>query len=94
MVFRALLRLLMGHPQVSGALIQRLSETRPIRSAARMTAYLFLRGKQALEEGVKEPAGKAIKDAASKTDLDANRFARTFRHEINKGLEELRRQKK
>ena len=33
-------------------LIQRLSETRPIRAAARATAYVYLRGKQGSMKGL------------------------------------------
>ena len=45
-IIRALLNILFRHPTMGPQLIQRLSETRPIRAAARATAYVYLRGKQ------------------------------------------------
>lgn len=64
MVWKIISSLLLRDPRVGGRLIQYLSETRPIRcdvlsnvilthhfrSAARFTAYLYLRGKHAVEE--------------------------------------------
>ena len=35
-----------NHPSMGPHLVQRLSESWPIRRAARFTAYVFLRGKQ------------------------------------------------
>ena len=45
-MIRRLLQLFFSHPTMGPQLIQRLSETRPIRAAARATAYAYLRGKQ------------------------------------------------
>jgi len=50
MVLSKILRLLMAHPRYGPLMIQRLSESWPIRRAARFTAYIYLRGKQAIEE--------------------------------------------
>jgi hypothetical protein len=50
MVLRKILQLLMAHPRYGPLMIQRLSESWPIRRAARFTAYIYLRGKQAIEE--------------------------------------------
>jgi len=49
MVLHRILQAIFGHPQVGPQLIQRLSETRPIRSAARLVAYAYLRSRAALE---------------------------------------------
>jgi hypothetical protein len=46
MVLNKLLSLLMAHPRVGPQVVQRLSETWPIRRAARFTAYMYFRGKQ------------------------------------------------
>ena len=40
----------MAHPRYGPLMIQSLSESWPIRRAARFTAYIYLRGKQAIEE--------------------------------------------
>jgi hypothetical protein len=52
MVFRKILQLLMAHPRFGPMMIEKLSESWPIRRAARFTAYLYLRGKQAVEENL------------------------------------------
>ncbi len=62
MVLQKLLQLLMAHPQFGPRLVQRLSETWPIRRAARFTAYLYLRGKQGIEDNVKPGAAQRIGD--------------------------------
>lgn len=83
MVFRILLRMLMGHPQMGPALIQRLSETRPIRGAARFVAYLFLRGKAAIENQAQNPATFKV-----------DRFKETFQRELQKAREASRQNRK
>jgi len=89
-LIRTLINMLLGHPTMGPQLIQRLSETRPIRAAARATAYVFLRGKQAIEESAAKDAAKdaagrvgARREAAAGT---AQRFARTFQKELKKGM--------
>lgn len=72
-----LIKLIFAHPQFGPNMIQRLSETRPIRRAARFTAYIYLRSKQAVDEG---HVGK----------VDAARFGRTFGAELRKGWQEAR----
>jgi len=75
-------------------LIQRLSETRPIRAAARATAYVYLRGKQAIEESAAADAAKdAAKDAAGRVGARGEaaagrgqRFMGTFQKELKKGM--------
>ena len=52
MVLHKILQLLLAHPRFGPMMIQRLSESWPIRRAARFTAYLYLRGKQAIEENL------------------------------------------
>ena len=52
MVLRKLLQLLMAHPRFGPLLMEKLSESWPIRRAARFTAYVYLRGKQAVEENM------------------------------------------
>ena len=90
MWLRTLMKMLLWQPKSAGTakLVQYLSETRPIRAAARATAYGILRGKHALEEGVTKPGRRAIDEARNRTDVDGNRFWRTFQHEVRKGLKE------
>jgi len=61
------------------------------RSAARFTAYLYLRGKHAVEEGVKNPVAKSSREGVSS-------FTETFKRELKKGMEEavedMKRQKR
>ena len=81
-----LITLLMNHPQFGPRLVQTLSESYPIRRAARFTAYLYLRGRHALEEGFKnEVAQNAMKGTSS--------FKDTFQAELRKGFEEAKRKK-
>jgi len=90
MVWKIISSLLLRDPRVGGRLIQYLSETRPIRSAARFTAYLYLRGKHAVEEGVRSPVAKSSQAGISN-------FAETFKTELKKGIaeaaEDMKRQK-
>ena len=71
MVLRKLLQLLMAHPRFGPIMIQRLSESWPIRRAARFTAYLYLRGKQAVEENL----AKANQDLRKKVPESGTRVA-------------------
>lgn len=80
-----LISLLFGHPQVGPQLIQRLSETWPIRKAAKYTAYLYLRGKYLVEESAKEAA-------KSNGPINVKRFRDTFSAELRKGLEDAKRE--
>jgi hypothetical protein len=81
MVLHRLLQLLFGHPQVGPQLVQRLSETRPIRGAARLAAYCYLRGKQALEEKASLQGGRGP--------FDVERFRGALQQELKKGFEEV-----
>ena len=45
-MLQKLIALLLNHPQVGPRLVQSLSDSYPIRRAAKFTAYLYLRGKQ------------------------------------------------
>jgi len=89
---RNLLQLFFSHPTMGPQLIQRLSETRPIRAAARATAYVYLRGKQAIEESA---AKDAARDAAGRFGASGEaaagrggRFFRNFQKELKKGMRE------
>ncbi|KAM9582790.1 protein NCBP2AS2 [Trichechus inunguis] len=81
MVFRRLLAALLHSPQ----LVERLSESRPIRRAAQLTAFALLqaqlRGKDAARRlrGIAAgPAGSLCRRAA--------RFRDTFNQELRRGL--------
>jgi len=81
MVLNKLLSLLMAHPRVGPQVVQRLSETWPIRRAARFTAFLYFRGKHAIEEGIQ-------KDIAKSTMIGTNSFKEKFKAELQKGIRE------
>jgi hypothetical protein len=94
-MIRKLLAILLNHPRLGPQLIQRLSETYPIRRAARFTAYLYFKGKLAVEETVKRQATKpASKLPESGKGFDVERFKRNFQEEIQKGLKDAREKKK
>ena len=94
MPIQRILALLLNNPRV----IQALSETRPIRAAAKFTAYLFLRGKQAIEEEARRPKivnRKRPPEASSSSQKEAQgRFADTFKDELRKGLREWQQKNK
>ena len=82
MVWHKRLSLLLSNPHVGPRLIQKLADSWPIRRAAKFTAYLYLRGKDAIEkEGLQEVAKK----------VNAGRFAQTFKDEMNKQFDEAKR---
>ena len=56
MVLQKLIALLLNHPQVGPRLVEKVQDTYLIRRAARATAYLYLRGRHALEEAAKQKA--------------------------------------
>merc|ERR1712154_261172 len=85
MVFSKILQILLGHPQISGRIIQRLADSWPIRRAAKFTAYIYLRGKHTIEEGVKPH----MRDVSK---IDAQRFGQTFKEELKKQWEEAKKQ--
>ena len=85
MVLGKLMQILLGHPQVSGRIIQRLADSWPIRRAAKFTAYIYMRGKHAIEEEVKPN----LKDVSK---IDAQRLGQTFKDELKKQWEEAKRQ--
>ena len=96
MVFGKILQLLMGHPQISGRIIQRLADSWPIRRAAKFTAYVYMRGKHNLEQELKpriknlEQEVKPLMKDVSK--IDTQRFGQTFKEEVKKQWEEAKKQ--
>jgi len=82
-----LIAMIMAHPQVGPQFIQRLSETYPIRKAARFTAYVYLRGKKAVEDGArdvsKNPNTPMVK-------MDMERFKNNFKEELRKGVNQAK----
>ena len=79
------MQILLGHPQISGRIIQRLADSWPIRRAAKFTAYVYLRGKHAIEEEVKPH----LKDVSK---IDTQRLGQTFKEELKKQWEEAKKQ--
>ena len=67
----------MAHPRYGPLMIQSLSESWPIRRAARFTAYIYLRGKQAIEENFdksNQQLSKKIPFSGDKNELFLNYF--------------------
>ena len=82
MVLQKLIALLLANPRIGGRLVQTLADSWPIRRAAKFTAYLYLRGKDAIEkEGLQEIAKK----------VDGQRFAHNFKEELKKQFDEAKR---
>lgn len=81
MVLQKLLQLLFAHPQFGPRIVQKLADSWPIRRAAKMTAYFYLRGKDAIEQQI-VPKVK---------DMDTGRFGETFKEELKKQWEEAKR---
>jgi len=81
--------------QLGPQLIQRLSESYPIRRAARFTAYLYFKGKLAIEDTVKKQAtNRSIPSSSNNKSFDFDRFKRTLASEIEKGLKEAKNKPK
>lgn len=80
----------MRDPRVGGQVVQRLSETYLIRRAARFTAYVYLRGKQAVEDKVNDKVVQSSVEGIS-------RIKDNFKQELQKGIseakEEMRRKR-
>ena len=92
MVLQKLIQLLFSHPSVGPKIIDKLADSWPIRRAAKLTAYFYLRGKHAIEEKAKEQGLNKMDQTDLKNIMknDVQKFARTFRDEIQKGLEEAK----
>jgi len=84
MVLQKLISLILNHPLVGPKLVDRLSDTYFIRRAARFTAYFYLRGKQAVEDGMKHEVARSTIKSTSK-------FTENFKSEVRKGWEEAKR---
>ena len=92
-MLQKLLQLLFAHPQFGPRLIQKLADSYPIRRAAKMTAYVYLRGKSAIEDKAKmniEEFARTKLDEASKT-ASSSRFSQTFKDELKKQWDEAKR---
>jgi len=88
-MLKKLLGILFSHPQVGPQLVQRLSETWPIRRAARFTAYLYFKGKLAVEDGLKKQVTQQSFGAPDKQ-FNFTRFKQKFQEELRKGVQEAR----
>lgn len=79
MVLRYLLHRLINNPQ----LIERLSESYPIRRAAQLTAYALQQGKEAIKEAAEGEATKRL-----------NQFSKNFTQEVKEGFKKIENQQK
>ena len=93
MVLQKLISLLFSHPSVGPKIIDKLADSWPIRRAAKLTAYFYLRGKDAIEQKAKEQGLNKIDQTDLKNIMknDLQKFARTFRDEFQKEMEEAKR---
>lgn len=80
MVLRLILRLLANNEE----LVRRLSDSYPIRSAARVVAMAFQKTKNAIEDS--DISAESIKNRA-------RRFSDTFKNEFNQAKEEFKKRK-
>ncbi|XP_053409329.1 protein NCBP2AS2-like [Mercenaria mercenaria] len=71
-------------------LIQKLSETGPIRYAARMTVYWFLQAKQKGFDKLSRPGPNSPSD----TTTSIKSFSDRFKNELNKGFQDLENQRR
>ena len=83
MVLQKLIALILNHPQVGPKLVDKLQDTHLIRRAARATAYVYLRGKHALEEAAKN-------DVTSSAYKGTSSFKDKFQAELKKGIGEAK----
>ena len=88
MVLQKLLSLLMSHPTLGPQLINKVADARPIRWAAKLTASIYLRGKSAIEQQVKDPKvfhkhGDPTAANFQQT-VNASRFKQNFINELKK----------
>ncbi|XP_015092047.2 protein NCBP2AS2 [Vicugna pacos] len=83
MVLRRLLAALLHSPQ----LVERLSESRPIRRAAQLTAFALLQAQLRGQDAARRLRALAAGPAAS-LGRRAARFRDTFTRELRRGLQE------
>lgn len=79
MIFRFLIRYLTNHPEI----VERLSNSYPMRRAARFVVYLFNRSKLIAEE-----RGLHDKLSAEKLKQFTRRFSNNFKEELEKARQE------
>ncbi|XP_054430930.1 protein NCBP2AS2 [Pteronotus mesoamericanus] len=83
MVLRRLLAVLLHSPQI----VERLSESRPIRRAAQLTAFALLQAQLRGQDAARRLRGLGGGPAAS-LGRRAARFRDTFTKEVRRGLQE------
>lgn len=82
MVFRYLFNYFVNNPQ----LVEKLSESYPIRRAAQLTVYAYHKGKAIGEGKIQD----GLKQGAKRLDS----FAGKFKEELAKGMEEISKEAK
>ncbi|XP_076309909.1 protein NCBP2AS2 homolog [Tachypleus tridentatus] len=99
MVLRALFRYLVNNEY----LIEQLANSYPIRRAAQLTAYIFMKGKYLGEESMEKLKNSDtlyhIEDKLKHTGRKVSSFGTSFSEELKKGLKQMneeiqRRQKR
>lgn len=82
MVFRYLFNYFVNNPQ----LIEKLSESYPVRRAAQLTVYAYQKGR-AIGEG-------ALQDGLKRGVQKVESFTETFKQELERGMKEVKETKK
>ena len=102
MVFRIVLQVIYRYIH-SERIIERLSESYPIRTAARIVSQFVLRGRQSIEDNLsninKNNTQEFIEDIKQKTSENrltrfSERLVQEFKNEIQNAKEELRRKQR
>ena len=90
----------MSHPQFGPQIINKIADSRPIRWAAKLTASLYLRGKHAVEQKIKDPKMYSSAEnpqhptSTTQQNFSGNRFKTTFVEELKKEWEKTMRNKR
>ena len=90
MVLRWLFKSLVNN----AALIEKLSQTYPVRRAAQLTVYWFRRSQAAIEDAGKSTTAKAAQKEIEGGINKVYRFKDTFKSELRSGFKELKEEMK
>ena len=97
MPLKNILKIIMSHPQFGPQIINKLADSRPIRWAAKLTASIYLRGKYAIEEKLKDPStflnSKKPQHHNDYSNISGNRFKDRFIEELKKEWEKSMKNK-
>ena len=94
MPFQKFIKLLMAHPRFGPQIINKIADSMPIRWAAKLTASMYLRGKHAIEQQLRDPKHYTKSsnpyNETTKQNFDVNRFKETLTKELHKEWEKAK----